>query len=122
MYISGRLQECAPSRRGPIAAITRASGGCCASYPYVFLSSHSIPQAMCAGSSTVWLKTVYVVTIRTLAIVTSKRKRAAEYREMNASPRLGHWLSTATAFGAYPRRPLLRHYVANGLSSEGLWG
>jgi len=46
-------KERAPIRYGPSAATTRASGGCWSSEVYRFLSSHSIPQAMCAGSSIV---------------------------------------------------------------------
>ena len=67
-----------PSRYGPSAAATRASGGCCGSYRYACRSSHCMPLAICAGSSAVWLKTVYVAAILADAISTSSSARMPE--------------------------------------------
>src|SRR5438552_4161463 len=74
-----------PARYGPRAVKMRASGGCCASNPYVPRSSHSIPQAICDGSSQVWLKTLYVATTRIVASTPSAITTASECARSHAA-------------------------------------
>ena len=54
-----------------------------------------MPQAMCAGSSEVWLKTVYVATMRKEAITISAAVRITLYRSRKPETRSAETVGAA---------------------------